>query len=99
MFAKKLSSRGLGILAFGSTLLSFFILIFPYYYSPQSYIPKSNPALGYYMPNTLEAWIVLAVALALLLLGLMLIAVYAKRRAAEGKWVNRPFSSIHQTFN
>jgi hypothetical protein len=99
MFAKPLSSRSLGVLALGAGLSSFFLLIFPYYYSPQSYIPKNNPALGYYMPNTLEAWIVLAVALLLLLFSMFLIVIYAKRRAAEGKWVNKPLPSLHQKTN
>lgn len=91
MLGKQLSSRSLGVLAFGVTLVSVFLLIFPYYYSPQSYIPKDNPDLGYYMPNTLEAWIALAVALVLLAFGLILIYLYGKKRVAEGKWVKRPF--------
>ncbi len=99
MFAKTLSSRSIGILALGTTMLSVFLLIFPYYYSPQSYIPKNNPALGYYIPNTLEAWLVLAAALILLMFSMFLIVIYAKKRAAEGKWVNKPFPGLHQKIN
>lgn len=99
MPAKTLSSRSIGMLAFGVTVLALFLLSFPYYYSPQSYIPKNNPDLGYYMPNTLEAWIALAAALALLMLGVILIYFYGKKRVKEGKGVNRPFPSLHKIRN
>ena len=90
---RTLSTRTFGILACGSLLSAFFLLIFPYYYSPQSYTPKPNPAWGYYSPNTVEAWIILTAALLLLVFSLFALSRWVLRLKTEGyrwgsSWVN-----------
>jgi hypothetical protein len=41
-----------------SFILFFFFLTAPYYFllGAEHYVPKSNPAWGYFMPNSAEAW-------------------------------------------
>jgi len=91
MFARKMSSRILGLVALGIGAMGFLLIVLPYYLFPQLYIPKSNLVFGYLSPNTLEGWIILAVALLLLMFALVVTYFYGLRRLAEGKWVNKSF--------
>jgi len=70
MFAKALSTRTLGVISLLSGVAFFILLILPYHYFPQSYIPKANPEWGYYMPKSPEAWVVLIIALSFLALSI-----------------------------
>jgi small-conductance mechanosensitive channel len=94
MFAENLSSRSLGIIALAIGIMGFLLIAFPYYLFPQFYNPKSNPDWGYHAPNTLEAWIVLSMALLLIMFALVVTYFYGLKRLAEGKWVNKTFYSL-----
>jgi hypothetical protein len=84
MFAKALSSRTLGVISLLSGAAFFILLTVPYYYFPQSYIPKANPDWGYYMPKSAEAWVVLVVALSFLGLSVGAFALIIKKQS-EGQ--------------
>lgn len=83
MFAKALSTRTLGIISLLSGAAFFILLILPYYYllGRQSYIPKANPNLGYYMPKSPEARVVLIVALSFLALSIIAFMLFILARA------------------
>ena len=85
MFKKTVSTRTLLITAFVCISLSILLIGLPYLFFPQYYTPKSNPAWGYTMPNTLEGWTVLIAALLLLAIGLILIVVCVLRPQTEFK--------------
>jgi hypothetical protein len=81
MFAKALSTRTLGVISLLSGAAFFILLTLPYYYFPQSYIPKANPEYGYYMPKSPEAWVVLVVALSFLALSIGALALIIKKQS------------------
>jgi len=88
---KALSTRAIGAIATTSVVSSIFLLIVPHYLFPQAYVPKANPAWGYASPNTLAAWIVLGVALALLVFSTLAFMWLGLRLKLEGsKWATRP---------
>ena len=85
-----LSTRAIGAIATTSVISSFFLLFAPYYLFPQAYIKKANSAWGYSAPNTLIAWAVLAVALALLVFSTLAFTWLGLRLKLEGsKWATR----------
>jgi hypothetical protein len=60
-------------------------LISPYYFlGRQEYIPKRNPDFGYFLPKSLEAWFFLVLALSLLAFSIVALALFIKRKRAEG---------------
>ena len=82
-----ISSRTMGVIAFGSLFSSIFLLFVPYYVSPQSYVPRATPSLGYAAPKTLEAWIFLAAALVLLVLSIFTLSLLALKLKNQGsRW-------------
>ena len=87
MFAKALSTRTLGVISLLSGAAFFILLTLPYYYFPQSYIPKANPVYGYYMPKSAEAWVALVVALCFLALSIGAFALIIKKqtKGREGR--------------
>lgn len=84
MFAEALSIRTLGVISLLSGAAFFILLTLPYYYFPQSYIPKANPEYGYYMPKSPEAWVALIVALSFLGLSIGVFALMLKKQS-EGQ--------------
>jgi hypothetical protein len=58
MLTKILSLRLLVSLIVLNSVLFYFFLTVPYYFflGAQHYIPKTNPAWGFFMPNSPEAW-------------------------------------------
>jgi NADH:ubiquinone oxidoreductase subunit 3 (subunit A) len=84
VFAKALSTRTLGVISLLSGAAFFILLTLPYYYFPQSYIPKANPDWEYYMPKSPEAWVVLIVALSFLALSIGAFAFIFKKQS-EGQ--------------
>lgn len=80
--SKLLSTRTLGIISLLSGATFFFFLAFPYYYYPgkQSYITKTNPDLGYFLPKSSEAWAFLILALAFLALSMAALAFFIRRK-------------------
>jgi hypothetical protein len=87
------SARAMGVIAFGSLFLAVALIVVPNILSPQSYIPKADPSMGYSSPKTLDAWIILAVALVLLAVSLLAFAVFASKLRSQGSiWVSpRPW--------
>jgi hypothetical protein len=75
MLKKTLTAQILGGVAIANFALFFFFLAFPYYYllGADHYIPKANSALGFFMPNSPQAWFFLI--LAFVCLGLAAITV------------------------
>jgi hypothetical protein len=85
-----LSTRAIGAIATTSVISSFFLLFAPYYLFPQAYIKKANSAWGYSSPDTLAAWAVLAVALALLVFSTLAFTWLGLRLKLEGsRWATR----------
>ena len=80
-----LSTRVLLIIGFMCISIAVVLIVVPYLLYPQFYIPKSNPSLGYTMPNTLEGWAILISAFILLALGTILIVIYGLRLDKESK--------------
>jgi hypothetical protein len=80
-----LSSRVLLIIGFMCISIAVVLIVVPYLLYPQFYTPKSNPSLGYTIPNTLEGWAILIAALILLALGTILIVIYGLRLDKESK--------------
>jgi hypothetical protein len=80
MFAKSLSNRTLGIVSL-LCFSAFFILLVPYYYilGRQAYITKTNPDLGYFLPNSPEAWTFLGAALFFLTLAIVTMSFFIRR--------------------
>jgi hypothetical protein len=76
---KVVSTRGFGVIAFGSLFASIFLLVAPYYISPQSYIQKANPAWGYTSPNILETSVILGGALVLLVFAIFAFSLLGLR--------------------
>ena len=60
----------------------FFFLATPYYYflGAEHYIPKADPAWGYLMPNSPEAWFFFALAFVFLFLGAVLLMLLVLNR-------------------
>ena len=92
MSAKKISSRTLGLVAFGIGALGFLLIGLPYYFFPSFYVSKNNPVLGYLSPKTQEGWMLLATGLFLIMFSIVVTFFYGLRRLEEGKWVNKPFT-------
>jgi uncharacterized membrane protein YhaH (DUF805 family) len=86
MFTKALGTRILGVIAVLNFVLFFFFLTFPYYcyLGVDHYIPKSNPALGYFMPKSPEARFFLILALFFLALAFATTMLLWKRLSDEG---------------
>ena len=80
---QKTSTKILFILAIVFVTISVSLIIVPYYLFPEFYTLKSNPYLGYTMPNTLEGWIILISALILLALGTILLILCGVRLQEE----------------
>jgi hypothetical protein len=80
-----LSTRVLLIIGFMCISIAVVLIVVPYLLYRQFYIPKSNPSLGYTMPNTLEGWAILISAFILLALGTILIVIYGLRLDKESK--------------
>ena len=85
---QKISTKILLIIAVLFITVSVSLIIVPYYLFPQFYTPKSNPYLGYTMPNTLEGWIILIFALILLALGTILLILGGVRLEEESRFPN-----------
>jgi len=96
MILNTLSIRTLGILGILSGATGFFLLIFPYYYSPgrEAYIPKRNPDFGYFLPKTLGAWLFLILALAMLVFSMVVLGFYLQRKKSERKYNSHPTRQI-----
>jgi len=46
------------------------ILVIPYVFFPQFYIPKADASMGYVAPASIEGWVFMGVGIALLLVGI-----------------------------
>jgi len=81
MFAKSLSNRTLVIVSLSSFSAFFILLTVPYYYilGRQAYITKTNPDLGYFLPNSPEAWTFLIAALCFLTLSIATMSFFIRR--------------------
>jgi len=89
---KTLLDRTLGIFVL-PLVTALFLLIFPYYYlGREAYFPKSNPDYGYFMPKSLEAWFLFAVAWVLFALSFITLAVYTRRIKQSSKPILTSFS-------
>lgn len=86
MFGRAFFNGILGLVLALSFALSIFLIMFPYYYflGVDHYIPKSNPALGYFMPKSPEAWFFLILGLFFLALGIATTMLLWKRLRDEG---------------
>ena len=86
MFGRAFFNGILGFIAVLSIALSIFFIMFPYHYflGAEHYIPKINPALGYFMPKSPEAWFFLILGLFLLALGVATTMLLWKRLSNEG---------------
>ena len=82
---QKISTKILLFIAVLFITVSISLIIVPYYLFPEFYTPKSNPSLGYTMPNTLEGWIILISALILLALGTFLLILCGVRLQKESR--------------
>jgi len=86
------STKTVGAIAVASIVSAVFLLFVPYYLFPESYIPKVNAAWGYASPNTLAAWVVLGVALALLVFSTLAFTWLGLKLKLEGSmWATRPW--------
>jgi len=52
----KLSSMTLGVFALITGATGICLLVLPYLFFPQFYIPKANSSMGYTSPATIEGW-------------------------------------------
>lgn len=93
MLTKTSGTLILGAIAALNFVLSCFFLLFPYYYylGVEHYIPKTNPALGYFMPKSLEAWFFLILALIFLALCFATGLLLWKKLRDEGSMWATPF--------
>jgi hypothetical protein len=83
-----ISNRTIGGLGLGSFVLGFVLLLVPYLLFPEHYIPKANSAGGYVAPQTTEAWIILASALALISFSIFAFTLYGVKLKIQGsKWM------------
>jgi hypothetical protein len=82
MLLRTSSTRILVLIAALNFALFFFFLTFPYYYllGAGYYIPKSNPAWGYLMPNSPEAWFFFILAFAFLAFWAVTVAALVRKR-------------------
>lgn len=93
-----ISVKIIGRLALGTGILAFFLLTIPYYLFPELYVPKSNPSLGYTMPNSTASWIVLAVAICLLFFAIILLALFIMKMNSKGsQWGDAGWSASKYT--
>jgi hypothetical protein len=90
-----ISMRTLSVIAFSSLASSILLLFVPYIVSPQSYVPKADPSMGYASPKTFDAWIILAAALILLVFSILTLALLAVKMKKQGSiWVaNLPWTN------
>ena len=75
----------LGIFAIFNLAASIILITAPYYFlGRQHYIPKSNPDLGYVLPNSFEAWFFLILALIFLGLFFVSFALFYRKISSKG---------------
>jgi len=76
--AAKISSRSLGIVAFVTGAISLCLLVLPYMFFTEFYIPKANVGIGYTAPATIEGWAFMIAGLALLIVTVIFAKLYRK---------------------
>jgi hypothetical protein len=83
---KMIFTERLGLAALFNLAASIFLLSVPYYYflGKQHYIPKSNPDLGYFLPNSFEAWFFLILALVFFGLFWVTFALFYRKIRSKG---------------
>jgi hypothetical protein len=79
---KVLTARVLGIVSIINFVLFFFFLAFPYYYllEPENYVSKTNPAWGFFMPVSSQAWFFFILAFVFLILAAIAICLLIWKR-------------------
>jgi hypothetical protein len=82
MLPKTLSTRILVLLTILNFTLFLFFLTAPYYYflGSQHYIPKDNPAWGFMMPGSPEAWFYFILAFVFLALWVVTFTLFMMKR-------------------
>jgi len=82
---KELSSRTLGVIIVLTFAVFFLLLILPYYViGKEQYIPKSNPIFGYFLPKSLEAWLLFILSWTFFALSMIVLAFFIRRKQDEG---------------
>jgi hypothetical protein len=56
------------------------ILLIPYVFCPQYYIPKADASMWYTAPATVEGWVLMGIGIALLLSSIVLIKIAPRNR-------------------
>ena len=54
-------------------IIALAILVLPYNFFPQFYIPKANASMGYVGPATIEGWAFMIIGIALVLVSIFLL--------------------------
>jgi hypothetical protein len=72
-----------GIVFIASVIAGGLSFAVPWYVSPEAYIPKRIPELGYFMPKTLTGWFFVVLGLAFFAIALMS-AYKLKKQAVSG---------------
>jgi len=82
MLTKTWATRILTLLVILNFILFLFFLTAPYYYflGSQHYIPKDNPALGFVMPNSPEAWFYFILAFVFLAFWVVTLILFMSKR-------------------
>jgi hypothetical protein len=73
MFTQKRKIIGYGIL-----VAALCMLILPYTFFPQFYIPKANESMGYVAPASIEGWALMITGIVLLLISIIFIKTAAR---------------------